>query len=255
MNGYTRRGDWIIRPHRMAAAAVRLVCAPYAGGAASAYRLWPDDLPSWVDVCAIQLPGREQRYGEAFVTNMPEVAEAVVAAVMPLADLPLVFFGHSMGAIIAFETVRLLQSRHGIVARRLIISGRRAPHLPSARPDMHGLPQGALLDELRRLNGTHTDVLSDPEMLGIVLPIVRADFKLIETYRMAQAVPLACPVSAIGGDADPDVSPAMLRDWHMTTRDEFEMKIFAGDHFYHNAQKRSVLEFISSKLQQAIDLG
>jgi medium-chain acyl-[acyl-carrier-protein] hydrolase len=251
----TTRGGWIVRPRKaLAGATVRLICVPYAGGAASAFRLWPDLLPNGVDLCAVQLPGREQRHRETLLTEMPVVARAVADAVLPLADLPLVFFGHSMGAIIAYETARLLQQQHGVVARRLIVSGRRPPHVPSQRPDMHALPTPALLDQLRRLNGTPADVLTDQEMLDVVLPIIRADFKLIETYPVTEAVPLACPVSAIGGDIDPDVSPGQLDGWRTATRNVFETHLFAGDHFYLNTQKVPLLRFISQRMAAAIDL-
>ena len=248
-------GEWIVRYGRSARPAVRLVCFPYAGGAASAYRLWPEGLPASVDLCAVQLPGREQRHREPPLTDMPSVVRATTAAVLPLADLPLVLFGHSMGAIIAYETARTLHRQHGIVPRRLIVSGRRPPHMPATRPAMHALPATALLDEIRRLNGTPGDVLNDPEMLDIVLPIIRADFRLIETYRMADATPLTCPVAAIGGDADPDVTPAMLAGWRATTSGDFETAVFPGDHFYHQADRPGVLRLIARRLWNEIDPG
>jgi medium-chain acyl-[acyl-carrier-protein] hydrolase len=240
-------GEWIVRTRKVGPL-VRLVCVPYAGGAASAFRLWPHCLPNWAELCAVQLPGREQRHREALTTEMPVAVNAVTEALVALSDVPLVIFGHSMGAIVAYETARLLQRRHGISIRHLIVSGRRAPHVASPRPDMHDLPRAGLVDQLRRLNGTPGDVLNDGEMLDIMLPIIRADFKLIETYRPSDAVPLGCPVTAIGGDADPDVSPAMLQDWRVTTSNAFDTRVFPGDHFYLNSQRLPLIGFISDRL-------
>jgi medium-chain acyl-[acyl-carrier-protein] hydrolase len=240
-------GEWIVRT-RKAGPLVRLVCVPYAGGAASAFRLWPHCLPNWAELCAVQLPGREQRHREALTTVMPAAVNAVAEALLPLSDVPLVLFGHSMGAIIAYETARLLQRLHGISIRHLIVSGRRAPHVPSMRPDMHSLPRAGLVDQLRRLNGTPGEVLNDAEMLDIMLPIIRADFELIETYRPSDAAPLGCPVTAVGGDADPDVSPTMLQDWRVTTSNAFDTRVFPGDHFYLNSQRLPLVDFIADRL-------
>lgn len=244
----TAGGEWIVHFRRPVDPALRLICMPYAGGAASVYRRWQDRLPAWTEVCAVQLPGREQRHGEPMVTEMPKAAAAVAASVLPLADRPLVFFGHSMGAIIAYETARLLARKHGIRLHGLIVSGRRAPQLPATRANAHDLPTPELVAQLRRLNGTPAEVLANEELLEILMPIIRADFQLIETYRQMDTEKIDCPVLALGGHDDPDVSEEALQHWNETTCGDFDMRMFPGDHFFLNTQAPAVCEFLGQRL-------
>lgn len=253
MNAVVTPGaEWIVRARPTPAAAVRLVAMPFAGGAASAYRSWAGRLPGWVELCALQLPGREQRHRERPLTAMAAMARAAADAVRPLADRPVAFFGHSMGAVIAYEAARLL-AREGVVVRHLFASGRRAPQLPAVRDPAWTLPDAGLVAALRRLNGTPLEVLENAELLEIVLPVIRADFQAIETYVREDTAMLSCPVSALGGESDPDVDAAALSAWGAVTTGAFETRMFPGDHFYLNSQTGSLIEHVADRLAMVVD--
>lgn len=238
---------WIVRPRPVPDARARLVCCPYAGGAASIYRAWAPLLPPGIELCALQLPGREQRHREPPLTSMEAVVQATVQAILPLADRPLVLFGHSMGAIIAYEVARALALR-GVFVRHLIVSGRRAPHLPALRDSMHDLPDADLVRQLLRLNGTPAEVLENDELLAIILPVVRADFRVIETYVRRDPHRLTCDMSVLGGVDDPDVDLSALNAWREVTTGHVEVRMFPGDHFYLNGQLAALVGFINERM-------
>jgi surfactin synthase thioesterase subunit len=209
-------------------ATLRLFCFPHAGGAASAYRAWPALLPETVDVFAVQYPGREDRLAEPRVPVMDRLADHVAEAVDPSLDRPFAFFGHSMGAAVAYEVAHRITRRE---PERLFVSAREAPHR-SRSGDLHRASDAALLAELTRLGGSARELLDEPELRALVLPIVRDDYRLIETYRPAPRPPLACPVTVFRGDADPEVTAEDARAWQTTTTGAFEEKAFPGGHFY-----------------------
>lgn len=239
------RDPWIVLARPVSRPRFRLVCAPFAGGGAAFYRSWANKLPPSIEVCALQLPGREQRYREPRLTTMDAIVEGAANAVAPLfLDCPVILFGHSMGAIIAYETARALRARLGRRPLALVVSGRIAPHLRLSRPAAYDLPEPAFIDHLRSLNGTPPEVLDDEELLRIVLPIVRADFEAIETYRPFPGPRLDCPVLALGGDADPEVEEEALLAWRTVTTGRFDSRMLRGDHFFLIAQEATVLEHL-----------
>ena len=239
---------WIARFPARPSARLRLFCVPYAGGSASAYRAWGDGLPAGIEVCAVQLPGRETRYSEPLLTDARTAAAALVEAMTPLLDRPFAFFGHSLGALLAWETVLALGRQRDLAPVSLLVSGHRAPHLPRELRPIHGLPDGSFIDELRRLNGTPSEVFDDPELLALVLPQLRADFRMAETYEPAPAPPLSCPVVALGGSDDDRTPRRALQAWRDLTRGPFDLRLFPGDHFYLNAQRPALLGVVARHL-------
>ena len=181
---------------------MQLFCLPYAGGGAAVYRLWPDDFPSDIEVCRVQLPGREDRLDEPLLTDAVHGAGILAAALVPCLDAPYALFGHSMGAALAYETALVLERTYGRPPIGLLASARRAPHLPGRKPPVHRLPDRLFIEELRRLNGTPREVLDSTEMMGFMLPIVRADFpprgNLSRVGSDAAAVSCRCPGRAPG---------------------------------------------------------
>lgn len=239
------RSPWIVSPRLVPRPRLRLICAPYAGGGAAVYRGWADKLPSSIEVSALQLPGREQRYREPLLTDMPTIVAEAAKAVEPLfADAPVVLFGHSMGAIIVYEMARILLARSGLRPLALVVSGRIAPHRRPSRTPAYDLPDPAFIDHLRKLNGTPAAILENEELLQIVLPIVRADFRAIETYRPFPGPMLDCPILALGGDSDPEVGEQALMDWQTVTSGRFDSHIFSGDHFFLASHEGAVLRQI-----------
>lgn len=239
---------WLICPRPNPRARLRLFCFPYAGGGTAIYRAWPSQLPANVETWLIQLPGRETRYREAPHTVMPTLVRDLTEAILPCLDRPFAFFGHSMGALIAFELARYLSGKHGIGPERLFVSGRGGPQFSGNCPRMHQMPDADLCDELRRMNGTPTEILDNDEMMRLFLPVLRADFTLVETYTCVPGPLLNCPIWAFGGDAD-DVWPSdRLDGWRAFTRTGFHKQLFPGNHFFLNSARAKLLQTLSQKL-------
>lgn len=238
----------IVRPRPDAAARLRLFCFPYAGGGASVYRRWTTELPAWIELCAVQPPGREERIGVAPIADLTRIVDDVADAMTPLLDRPFAIFGHSLGAALGYETARVLARRGAPEPLLLVVSGHRAPHAPRVRPPIYALPDAEFLDAIFRLDGTPADVLQSEELVALLLPALRADFTLADTYEPSSSQPLACPVRALGGAGDPFVSEAALAAWAEVTRGAFGMRMFAGGHFYLNTQRGRLIAYLVREL-------
>ncbi|HEX4955851.1 MAG TPA: thioesterase domain-containing protein [Thermoanaerobaculia bacterium] len=212
-------------------ARLRLFCFPFAGGSALVYREWHRHLPERVEVVPIELPGRASRFREPLMRQADQVVAAAGAGLAPLFDRPFALFGHSMGALLVFELARWLR-RQGLPAPlQIFASGRQAPDIAEHK-DLHALPDDDLLARLREFNGTPEEVLKHPELMQMMLPVLRADFEVNETYRYCAEPPLASSLSAWGGLADPEVPREELEAWRVHTSAGFDLRMFAGDHFF-----------------------
>jgi surfactin synthase thioesterase subunit len=240
-----------VKPH----ARLRIFCFPYAGGGASIFRGWTASLPADLEVCPVQLPGRESRLREAPFTQSEPMVNAVADALQPYFNLPFVFFGHSMGAAIAFELTRELRRRGQPQPAHLFVAGRRAPHLPAREEPIHSLPEPEFLLKLRELNGTPEEVLQHDELMRLLLPILRADFGVNETYTFTAEEPLEAGISAFGGLGDEDVNREDVEAWKEHTRGRFRARMLPGDHFFINSAKDLVLESISRDLAEVVALA
>jgi medium-chain acyl-[acyl-carrier-protein] hydrolase len=243
---------WIVRPRPSPRARLRLFCLPHAGGGASAFRAWADALPPEVDVCPVQLPGRENRVAEPAFDRAPPLVEALADALEPLLALPFALFGHSNGALVGFELARTLRMRGRPGPAHLFASGRRAPHLPSGRPPTHHLPDAEFLADLQELGGIPPQILEHRELLEVLLPTLRADVAIHETYEFGEQPPLACPITAYGGLADPKVSREQLQAWDRHTAASFVMRLFPGGHFYLQEERAAVLRTLSGDLHAVL---
>jgi medium-chain acyl-[acyl-carrier-protein] hydrolase len=239
MSDATALNNWLICGKPPTQARLRLFCFPYAGGSASIYSGWSKSLPETVEVCAVQLPGRGSRLLEKAMSRMPELVEAVAQALRPQLDKPFAFFGHSMGATISFELARRLRQEGQAEPVHLFVSGSRAPQARNREPATYDLPEAEFMDELRRLKGTPAEVLEHPELMSLMMPVLRADFALIQTYAYKAAAPLSCPITAFGGLQDEAVSERQLQAWQAQTSAQFSLEMIEGDHFFiHSSQKR-----------------
>jgi medium-chain acyl-[acyl-carrier-protein] hydrolase len=241
--------SWVVIPKPTPAAKLRLFCFPYAGGGASLFYTWPRALPPEVEVCAVQLPGREGRLSEKPFSDVRPLVDTLAEALTPWMDRPFAFFGHSNGALMAFELTRRLRrdGRRGPV--HLFVSGRPAPQTPLRDPPVHGLPEPEFLQELRRFKGTPEEILQNAEIMEILSPMLRADFAISETYQYYDERPLAVPISAYGGRQDGEVPEPDVEAWREQTSGAFHMRMFPGDHFFLNGDRAMVLEELSRELR------
>ena len=238
----------LLAGHKLNSRAVlRLFCFPYGGGAARAYRPWTQILPPEIDVCAIQLPGRGTRLREPLLPKMSLAVELVGKEIVSLLDRPYAFFGHSMGAILGFEVARLLRLGGHRGPTHLFVSGHQAPQIPNTEPFTYNLPDAKFIEELQRLNGTPMEVLEYPDMMRMMLPLLRADFESIQTYSYKHEPPLDCPVTALGGLLDPDISRETLEPWREQTIAAFNLQMFPGDHFFLHKEQARVLHVIAKE--------
>ncbi len=227
---------------------LRLFCFPYAGGSASIFREWAASLPAAVEVCPIQLPGRENRIRERPFNNVTPLVSALSSALQPYLDKPFAFWGHSMGALISFELTRQLRQENKPEPLHLLVSGRQAPQLPSAIPPIHHLPEVEFIKGLRQLQGTPEAVLQHVELMQLMMPILRADFALVETYTYTPEAPLDCSISAFGSLEDDNVSVDDLKAWQVQTQHTFRLRLFPGDHFYLHTHRIQLLRAVSQDL-------
>jgi medium-chain acyl-[acyl-carrier-protein] hydrolase len=223
---------------------LRLFCFPYCGGGASFYKSWADFAPPGIEICAIQLPGRENRFFENLIDNMDVVSLSLVKGIIPLLDQPFVFFGHSMGALLSFELAHKLNILGFSTPLHLFVSGRQAPNIPVTPPYRHTMSDVELIKELSNFNGTPEAILSEPDLLNIFMPILRADFSIVETYTYRHTDALDCPITAFGGLHDTTVPIDQLSFWKEITRGPFRIKPFPGNHFYLKDFSSAILKEI-----------
>ncbi|HWQ56282.1 MAG TPA: alpha/beta fold hydrolase [Bryobacteraceae bacterium] len=239
---------WFPGVESQPAARLRLFCFPHAGGGAAAFRRWAERFPKEIAVCPVRLPGRESRASEPPFDRMEPLVEALGEAIMPHIGQPFAFFGHSMGAGIAFELARWLRRRGEPLPAILLASGARAPQYrlnwtPGPEPT-----ETELLEQLRRLEGIPQEALEDPEVMRLVLPALRADTSLYRNYTYQPEPPLACPIRAYGGEADPNVAREHLEAWSHQTTASFALAMFPGGHFYLHSAEADLLAAITQVL-------
>ncbi len=239
---------WVACQRQNDLATLRLFCFPYAGGGAQVFRRWQETLPENVEVCSIQLPGREARISEPAFTSLPPLVQAIAKALSPYLDKPFAFFGHSMGGLICFELAHQMTSRYGVSPHQLFISGCRAPQLPSLNPPIHELPDSDFLEEIKAYGATPDEVLENSELMQLLLPLLRSDFAVAETYAYTERVPLQCPITVFGGFQDDKVELSSLEAWRCHTDSAFASYMFPGGHFFLSTNRIALLQCISRDL-------
>jgi surfactin synthase thioesterase subunit len=237
-------------------ARIRLICFPHAGGSATSYHALSVALPPTVEVLAVQYPGRQDRRAEACIDNISELVDRLLPALTAGADdRPLALFGHSMGATLAFEVARRLQERAGALHPvTVFLSGRRSPH--SRRSEqIHLRDDQGILREVQLLDGSTAAALSDPDILQMVMPALRSDYRAAETHVHVPGPPLRCPVVALTGDADPRTSVEEVEGWREYTEGPFAVRVFKGGHFFLNDHPEAVRDTIRDHLSALPVLG
>ncbi|HEX5541895.1 MAG TPA: alpha/beta fold hydrolase [Micromonospora sp.] len=237
---------WVRRFHPDDHAETRLVCFPHAGGSATYYFPVSRALSGRAGVLAIQYPGRQDRRAERCIDDIRELADLVVEELRPFADRPLALFGHSLGATLAFEVALRLEA-DGILPLVLFASGRRSPSRHRDERVHLGTDQ-QLIGTLERMSGTDAQVLRDEELVRTLLPAIRGDYKAAETYRYRPGPPLACPIVALRGDLDPEVTLDEANAWAEHTTGSFTLHEYRGGHFFLNDHAAAVIELINHYL-------
>lgn len=231
---------------------LRLVCFPHAGGGVQSFASWKDLLPTGVSLHAVALPGRESRLQEPPVSQVEELIAELIPALLPLSDRPLVFYGHSLGALLAYAAACTLETEHGRSLDHLIVSGRVAAHAPLPRDAMHLLPDDQFIAALRELDGTPQEILDSPEMMRLLTPMLRADFTLNETFDRDPLHRLSCDMTAIGGLWDPHAPRAGLHQWRELTHGSFRLSMVPGNHFFIHSAQALFLRLISVLVYRVI---
>jgi medium-chain acyl-[acyl-carrier-protein] hydrolase len=234
---------WIRFPHEDAA--VQIFCFPYSGGSAQLFQAFARMMPPSVGVYALEMPGRGRRFlDKPHNTMQSQVQEAVTG----LSGIPkgqeVLFFGHSLGGLIAFETARELRRESLPLPRHIFVSAIRAPQVPRREQNIHTLSDDKFVGKLRDMGGTPKEILDNKEMLDLMLPILRKDFKLYETYAFQDEKPLACPITAYGGTEDKDVTRADIEAWAVHTSSIFTSHMLKGGHFFIHDQYPTVANTI-----------
>jgi len=244
--------NWLPLAKPLRQSAVNLFCFPYSGANASIYHSWLSGLPKPLAVIPVELPGRGRRLSEPPHTRLSSLVESAAEALIPYLDHPFAFFGHSMGALLSFELARFLRDCCGRSPVHLFLSGSGAPHLPHPEQPISELPEPEFIQRLRELNGTEEAILACPELRELLLPILRADFAICETYRYLPGEPLDCPISVFGGLSDPFVGRADLEPWKVHTRAAFRVRLFPGDHFFLHTNGAQILTVFARELYRIV---
>jgi surfactin synthase thioesterase subunit len=245
-------GRWVVDDGRAedCGSPSRVFCFAHAGGGPSFYRPWGAFLRPEIAVRRVLLPGRESRLEEPPFRHIADLVDPLCSALEPQLNRPYALFGHSMGAVIAYEVARRLSARGTAGPRCLIVSGRKAPGLPANRPLLSALPDDEFVRAVARLGGMPPEVLNEPDLVATVLPALRADYELAETYEPLPGGLLDCPVIGYLGTCDPEVEYTQMLDWQRATTGEFTMRAFRGGHFYLRGARPDVLHAVREDLSR-----
>lgn len=238
---------WVRRFHPNNDASIRLACFPHAGGSASYYFNVSRALASDCDVLSIQYPGRQDRRFETPLESVTKLADGAAAAIALWNDRPLLLFGHSLGATLAYEVAQRLRDSSDI--RTIFVSGRRAPSHHRTNEFVHRQSEQRLLETLRQMNGTAPLLLQDPEMVSALLPALRSDYRAAETYRDPKHPPLDVPIVTLNGSQDPEVTAEEIEAWQTHSTLPVEHHWFDGGHFYLNDHANEVIDLIYANVR------
>ncbi len=244
----------VIYPKPNPQSRLRLFCFPYAGGTAAVFRSWAQYLPSEIELCAVQYAGRGSRLAEPLGEDVMAVLNGVYQDLQPFLKKPFAFFGHSMGALVSYEFARRLQQEEQPGPFQVFVSGCSAPHVRELK-STYNLPEPEFIAELRHLQGTPEEVLDNAELMQLMMPIIRADFKVSQTYEYVPGPPLECPIRAFGGLKDETVPREEVEAWSEHTRGSFRAQMLPGDHFFVNTSQSLLTRIIAQELISQMNKG
>lgn len=237
------------------AGTLRVYCLPHAGGSAQMFADWATHAPAWLEPVPLELPGRGRRFHEDPIGRLEPLVADLMGTVLSGTVGRFALFGHSYGALLAFELCRRLEHYHGLVAEHLFVAALRGPGFPRAGMRVSGLPDEAFREHLRALGGTPPEVLDHEALMEMLLPVLRADFAVVDDYAFRGGQPVGCPVTAIGGLEDVRVSRQALEAWGRCCCDRFQVRMLPGGHFFPRSQRDSLLSLMAGELTAAVDHG
>ncbi|TQV77391.1 thioesterase [Aliikangiella marina] len=241
------KDQWLLRPNRSSPLNqdIKLLCFPYAGGSAATYLDWHNWLPQNVDLVAIQPPGRASRIFEPGYKNMHDLVDSLIEALYKELSSPYILFGHSLGSRIAFELMNRCLAQNLPLPHRFIASGSRGPHLSPRITSIYRLPDAQFIEKLKSINGTPKEILENSELMELCLPMLRSDFELADKYKYSGDCVFDCPVSIFGGKSDSEISVDELKTWQKFFSKDITIELFAGDHFFIDSCKTSVISKVN----------
>lgn len=248
------KSNWFVIPSPNPDAQVRLFCFSYAGGSAASYISWASSLPGFVELICIQLPGRGTRLFEPPCSTMDELIPALSAQVMPLLTKPYAFFGHSLGGRVAFELILALKESGKPEPAHFFISASRAAHLVGSSDPIHHLDDQGFITGLRRLNGTPETVLQDAELMDLLMPMLRADFGISETYISTNTALLGCDYTLLSGTEDQMIHVDLISPWHKHFSSDGALISLPGNHFYVDEEPEQLTRIIAETLEKSITI-
>lgn len=247
---------WLTCPRPDSSAPLRLWCVPFAGGGAAVWHPWAAALTGIAEIVAIRAPGRENRFAEPLLNRLGDYVAGFVDQLAPYANEDYALCGHSLGALVVFETVRTLRRRGLGLPRALVVCAARAPHHLPDQPLLHPMARPEFLAEVERRYGPiPPEIRNDPEILDLLLPVLRADLEMYETYQHSTAAPLDLPILALGGETDAIVSRAQVLDWQAHTTAECTAEIMPGGHFFPQENLRPTTQLVRTFLARHAQPG
>lgn len=247
---------WLYRPRPVERPCQRLFCFPYAGGSPLLFRRWPTWLAEDIEVCAIVLPGRASRVDEPPSHDLLSLSRDIAGVIERYCDVPFAFFGHSLGAVLAFEVTRVLRERGVMAPTQLLVSARQAPeHAVSEFSALPAMSDAAILARLARLGGTPAEVLGNEQLMALLLPALKADFMALDHWHYRAQQPLRVPITAIAGSEDRSVCVDSVRRWSSHTTGEFQFHLLQGDHFFIHGCEQDLVCLVARALARATEVG
>ncbi|WP_299486278.1 alpha/beta fold hydrolase [Acaryochloris sp. IP29b_bin.137] len=243
-NPVNQRADnpWIPRWANYTDQPFRVFCFPYAGGKSYIYRNWSHLFPANIGISPVELPGRGHRFTELPYTHLTDLLKELGPALISELTGPFAFFGHSMGALIAFELTHWLRKNNYPRPRHLLLSGIQAPHTERKLPNIHNRSDEAFLENLRRYKGTPSEVLANKELMMLLLRSLRADFQIVESYSYHEQPPLDCPMSIFMGQDDETVDDEDVLSWEIHTTERCTFHRLPGEHFFIHTEEEELVK-------------
>lgn len=252
----SKKNPWLYCPNPDPAARLRLVCFPFAGGGASVFNSWSRALPPGMEVHGVQLPGRESRFVEPRVLHVEDAVIPLVETIENLADRPLVFFGYSLGALLAYETaVEFSRLGKGTVPARLLVAAARAPHIEDVVPPLAQLPDDLFLEKVNYYYEPSDESWKVPELLQVLLPILRDDIQVSENYGAGEPRRLQVPITVFAGEADRSAPRDSIEAWKQLTDAGCRIEVYPGGHFFINQHLGDIQRRVGAELTALLEDG